>query len=168
MAHFEEKNIFCYYLSLFTGLIKKIVYTKNKFSPGFAPIQSCWAKQSFCVIPSFFLRYHFFWLKMEVFSEFTQKCFKTTGTDSLAACGSYWGEIVFWLRFVPFYKFEQKQLFTPNTNFPMVFNFSSLLMKTNFQIISELLSVISRFWPKREVFSEFPRKIVSKQQESIV
>ena len=51
------------------------------------------------------------WLKWEVLSEFSPKCFKTTEKNSLAVCGTFWGEKQFLLIFVPFYWFVQKQLF---------------------------------------------------------
>ena len=52
-----------------------------------------------------------FMSKRKVLYEFPQKCFKTTERHSLAVCGSIWGEKHFLLIFVPFYWFDQKELF---------------------------------------------------------
>ena len=49
--------------------------------------------------------------KKKVLNEFPQKCFKTTERHSLAVCGSHYVEKQFLLIFVPFYWFDQKQLF---------------------------------------------------------
>ena len=52
-----------------------------------------------------------FMIKKKKFYEFTQKWFKTTERHSLAVKGSLCGEKQFLLIFIPFYWFDQKQLF---------------------------------------------------------
>ncbi len=42
---------------------------------------------------------------------FSKKFFKTTERHNLAVCGSFFGEKQFLLIFIPFYWFDQKQLF---------------------------------------------------------
>ena len=75
------------------------------------PFSNLLKKQTFQLFLSFFRRESIFGLKREVFSEFPRKCFKITGKHCLAVCGSFWGEKQFLLIFVPFYWFDQKQLF---------------------------------------------------------
>ena len=62
-----------------------------------------------------------FWTKMRIFQEISPKMLKKTGKRNLAVSGSFWGEKLFLLIIVPFYCFEQKQLFKPNPNFPQAF-----------------------------------------------
>ena len=62
------------------------------------------------------------------------------------------------LIFVPFYWFDQKQLFKQIQIFLRICPFSNLLRKTNFLNISVLLSEKVTFWLKREVFNELARK----------
>ncbi len=87
-----------------------------------------------------------------------RNCFKTTGKHSLAVCGSFRGEIQFFLIFVNFYWFDQKQLFKHIQILNWICPFSNLLRKTNFLSISDLLSEIVTFLTKKRSFIEFPRK----------
>ena len=64
----------------------------------------------------------------------------------LAVCGSFWGEKQFLLIFVPFYWFDQKQLFEQIQIFLRICPFSNLLRKTYFLCISLLLSEIVIFF----------------------
>ena len=89
-----------------------------------------------------------FWTKKEVLCEFPRKSFKTTEKHSLAVCGSVWGEKHIFLIFVPFYWFDQKELFKYIQIFPRICPFSNMLRKTNFVSISVLLSEIVTFWTK--------------------
>ena len=52
-----------------------------------------------------------FMSKKKVHYEIPQKCFKTSERHSLAVCGSLCGVKQFLLIFIPFYWFDQKQLF---------------------------------------------------------
>ena len=52
-----------------------------------------------------------FMFKKKVLNEFPHKCFKTTERLSLGVCGSLFGENEFLLILIPFYWFDQKQLF---------------------------------------------------------
>ena len=49
--------------------------------------------------------------KRKVPKEFPQQSLKKTERHSLAVCGSFCGEKHFLLIFIPFYWFDQKQLF---------------------------------------------------------
>ena len=131
---------------------KRVVYNKSKFSFGFALFRTCWDKQTFQVLLSFFLRESIFWLKRELFSEFSQKCFKTTEKNCLAVCGSRRVGKQFLLIFDPFFWFDQKQLFKHIQNFLRIFPFSNLFWKTNLLSISVLLSEIINFWTKKRIF----------------
>ncbi len=62
------------------------------------------------------------------------------------------------LRFLPFYRFDQKQLFKQIQIILRIRSFSNLLRKTNFLSISVLFSEILTFLPKREVLCEFLQK----------
>ena len=101
------------------------------------------------------------------FSEFHWNCFKTTGKHSLAACGSLWGENLFWFIFVQFLCFYLKQLFKQFQILLRICPNSKLLRKTNFLSISLLLSEKVNFWLKEMFSVNFPEN-ASKQQESIV
>ena len=136
---------------------KRVVYTKFKFSTGFAPIQNCWAKPTFWVILSCLLRVNFL-IKRVVFSEFSRKWFKQIGERSLALYGLYWGETKYFVNICPNFLVWKMQLFSPNSNFPLDFTFSNLMRKTNILSVTALLSEVLLFWLKREFFSEFPRK----------
>ena len=118
------------------------------------PFLTCWKKETFQVFLSFFLRVNFL-TKKRCFQLIPQKCFKTTKKHSLAVCGSFWGEKQFLLIFVPFYWFDQKQLFKQIQIFLRICPFLNLLTKTNF-LINPLRYLL--FWLKWEFFSEFHRK----------
>ena len=77
---------------------------------------------------------------------------------SLTVRGSLWGEKQFILIFVPFYWFDQKQLFKQIQTFLRFCHFSDFLRKKKVLSISEFLSEIVNFWLKREIFREFPQK----------
>ncbi len=62
----------------------------------------------------------------------------------------------FLLIYVPFYRFDQNDLFKQIQNFLRFFPFLNMLRKTNFLGISVLLSEIVTFGIKREVLYEFP------------
>ena len=96
---------------------KRVVYNWSKFSSGFSHFLTCWEKQTFQIVLSFFLTESIIWLKREVFSEIPRKCFKTTEKHSLAVCGSFRGELFFSLYLSSLTGFEQKGLFTTNPNF---------------------------------------------------
>ena len=98
-----------------------------------------------------------FWPK-RVLCEFPQKCLKTTENHSLAVCGSHWGEKEFFSIFLPFYWFDQKQLFKQIQIFLRICPLSNMLRKTNFLTISALFSEIVTLWRKREVLCEFQQK----------
>ena len=131
------------------------------------PFSNMLRKKNFQCISVLVSEVSLFWLKRKVHCDFSQKCFKITEKHSLAVYGSYWGEKQFLLIFVPFYWFDQKQLFQQFQIFFRIFPFSNLLRKTNFLSISELLSKIVTLWRKREVLCEFPQKCL-KNPKSIV
>ena len=67
-------------------------------------------------------------------------------------------EKFFLLIFIPFYWFEQKQLFKQIQIFLRICHFSNMVRKTNFLSTSLLVSEIVIFWLKRKVLYEFPQK----------
>ncbi len=69
--------------------------------------------------------------------------------------------------FVPFYWFDQKQLFKQVQIFLTICSFSNLLRKTKVPSASELLSEIITFLTKKRIFCEFPKKYF-RTTESIV
>ena len=149
----RRKTVFVNICPILLLCTKRVVYNKSKFSSGFAPFQICWEKQTFQVFQSFFLRESLFWLKREVLSEFPRKRFKTTGKLSLVVYGSFWGEKQFLLIFVPFYWFDQKQLFKQIQIFLRICPFSNLWRNTNFLCISVILSEIDNFLTKKRSFN---------------
>ena len=105
------------------------------------PFSNLWRKTHFLSISELLSEIVTFWTKKrEVFSKLPRKCFKTTEKHSLVVCGSFWGEKQFLLIFVPFYCFEQKDLFTTNPNFPMDLPLFKRVEKKNFPSISEFHS----------------------------
>ena len=99
------------------------------------------------------------WIKREVFSKFPLKCFKTTGKHTLAVCGSFCREKQSLLIFVPFYWFDQKQLFKQIQISNRIFPFSNLLRKNNFMSIPVLLSELVTFLTKRRCLKWIRPKI---------
>ena len=145
---------------------KRVVYNKSKFSFGFSPFRTCWEKQTFQVLLSFFLRESIFWLKRELSSEFSQKFFKTTEKHSLAVYGSCWGKKQFLLIFVPFYLFDQKKLFKQIQIFLRICPFSNWFWKTHFPSISILHSEIINFFIKKRSFEWIFPKILQSDREA--
>ena len=108
------------------------------------------------------------WRKREVLCEFPQKCFKTTEKHSLAVCGSLWGEKQFLLIFVPFYWFDQKQMFKQIQIFLRIFQFSNMLRKKNFLCISVILSEIVTFLTeKKSSLWFFPKNAKITEKHSL-
>ena len=52
-----------------------------------------------------------FWTKREIFNELSLNCFKTTGEHNSTVYGTFCREKQFLLILLPFYWFDQKQLF---------------------------------------------------------
>ncbi len=69
------------------------------------------------------------------------------------------------LIFVPFYWFDQKQLFKQVQIFLPIYPFSKLLRKINVLSISELLSEMVTFLIKRDVFSEFHQRCIKTTEK---
>ena len=88
-------------------------------------------------------------LKRKVLYEFPPKCFKTWERYGIALCGSLCGEKKFLLIFIPFYRFDQKQLFIEIQIFLWIFPFSNMVRKTNFLSISVLVYEIIPFLTKK-------------------
>ena len=65
----------------------------------------------------------------------------------------------FFLIFIPFYWFDQKQLFKQIQIFLRICPFSNMVRKTKFQSISVHISEIDSFMTKRKVLYEFPQKV---------
>ena len=75
---------------------------------------------------------------------------KTTESQSLEVCGSLFGEKQFWFISIPFYMFDQKEMFKQIQIILRIFLFSNMLRKTNFLCISVLISTIVTFIPKKK------------------
>ena len=72
----------------------------------------------------------------------------------------------FLLIFLPFYWFVQKKLFKQIQNFLRIFIFSNLLRKTNFLIISVLLSEIVIFFTKKSRSLWISPKLFQKNRKA--
>ena len=66
--------------------------------------------------------------------EFPKFCFKTTERHSLAVYGSFFGEKNFWLIFIPFYWFDQKQLLIEIHFFLRICQFQTWFEKQTFYV----------------------------------
>ena len=93
-------------------------------------------------------------LKKKVLKEFPPKYFKTTERHSLAVCGSLWGEKHFLLIFIPFYGFDQKNLFKQIQIFLWICPYQTW---NKFLSTLVLVSEIVTLCLKREVLCEFPQ-----------
>ena len=147
---FEQKGLFTINLNLPLDLLFFKLVEKNKLPEYICA--SFWQ--------SFFL------LEREFFSEFTRKCFITTGKHSLVVCGSFWGEKRFLLIFVQFYWCDQKQLFKQIQIFIRICPFTILFRKQTFWVFR--CSFLSLFWLKREFFNEFPQKCLKTTEKHIL
>ena len=96
--------------TLYHGWLKKSCLNKSKFSSRFAPFQTWQEKKLAEYFSACFCDSHFY-VKRKVLYEFTPKCFKTTERHSLAVCDLLCVEKEFLFIFIPFYWFNQKQLF---------------------------------------------------------
>ena len=109
----------------------------------------------------------FFWLKREVLNEFPPKCFNTTEKHSLAVCDSIWGEKQFLLIFVPFYWFDQNNLFKQIQIFLRICIFLNMVRKKkSSEFYQYSFWEESVFWLKREVLCEFPPKILQNNRKA--
>ena len=81
VAHFEEKNSFCLYLSSFTALKNKGYLWQIVIYLSFPNLLT---KKKFRSISELLSEIVIFLTKLRVFSEFLQKCFKTTEKHSLS------------------------------------------------------------------------------------
>ena len=141
MTQFEEINSFCLYLSSFTALNKKRCLHQIQIFFWLFSLSNMLIKVIFLSISALLSEIVIFWLKRVVFSEFPWKYFKTTWKNSLAVCGSFWGEKQFLLNLFPFTGLIKTVVYTK-------------LFKKN--KLSEYFSAtFSLFWLKREFFSEF-------------
>ena len=102
MTQFEEINSFCLYLSSFTALNKKRCLHQIQIFFWLFSLSNMLIKVIFLSISALLSEIVIFWLKRVVFSEFPWKYFKTTWKNSLAVCGSFWGEKQFLLNLFPF------------------------------------------------------------------
>ncbi len=143
MAHFEEKNKFLFRFPPFYWFGQKQLFKQIKIFIRICPFSNLLRKTNFLSVSVLFSEILLLGLKRKVLCEFPQKFFKTTEKHSLAVSGSLWGEKKK-LIFVPFYWFDQKQLFKQIQIFHRICPFSNLLRKTNFLSIS-----VHFFWDSK-------------------
>ena len=124
-------------------------------------------KTNFLRISVLFSEIVTFWLKRKVLYEFLQKCFKTRERHNLAVCGSLWGEKQLLLFFIPFYWFDQKQLFKLIQIFHRICSFPNIVRKTNFLSISVLVSKIATFLTKMKSSLWISWKIHQNNRKSL-
>ena len=139
MAHFEEKTVFVNICTLLLVYPKKLFKIIQIFL-GICPFSNLLRKTNFLSISVLLSEIVTFLTKKRIFPLISPKNLKTTEKHSLAVCCSFCGEKQFLLIFVPFYWFEQKQLFKQIQIFLRICPFSNLLRKTNSLSISVLLS----------------------------
>ena len=77
------------------------------------PFSNMFRKINFQSISVLFSEIVIFISKKKFLYQFPKKYFKPTERDSLAVCGSIFGEIRVFFIFIPFNWFDQKQLFKP-------------------------------------------------------
>ena len=119
---FWRKMVFVNIYPLLLVQSKKVVKTNPNF-PQDLPLSNMVRKTNFLIISILFLVT--FMSKKKFLSEFPQKLLKTTERHNLAVCGSLCGEKRFLLIFIPFYWFDQKQLFKQILIFLRIFPFQT-------------------------------------------
>ena len=144
-----RKRVFVNIYPLLLVCLKKICLNKAKFSSGLSAFKHGKKNQLSENFSALFWDSHFI-SKKKFFSEFPQKCFKTTERHSLAVCGSLCGEKPFLLIFIPFYSFNERKVVKTNLNFSLDLHLSNMVRKTNFQSISMLVSEIVTFMSKKK------------------
>ena len=166
MAHFVEKNRFCWYLTPLTGLIKNSSLNKSKFSSGFFSFKHG-KKSKLSVYFSARFEIVTFMSERKVLYEFLQKSFKTTERHSLVVCASLCGEKHFFVNIYPLSLVWSKQLFKQIQIFLRICPFSKMVWKTNFLSISVIMFESVTFVSKKKIFLWISQK-TSKQQKDIV
>ena len=102
-----------------------------------------------------------FWLKREILNEFPPKCFNTTEKHSLAVCDPIWGEKQFLLIFVPFYWFDQNNLFKQIQIFLRICIFSNMVRKTkyiSFWVFQCSFGWENSFFSQKKIFDPFQKE----------
>ena len=111
-----EKQFLLIFVLHLLALNKKVVYTNPNFPLAFLLFKLVEKSNLSEYFWASFWDSHFLYFlnKKRSFQwifPLYENFFKTTGKHSLAVCGLFWGEKQFLLIFVPFYWFDQKQLF---------------------------------------------------------
>ena len=101
------------------------------------PFSDMVRKTNFLSIPVFVSEITFL-TKKSIFLWISLKMLQNNRKHSLAVCGSLWWEKKFLLIFIPFYRFDQKQLVKQIQIFLWICPFSNMVRKTNFVSISVL------------------------------
>ena len=96
-------------------------------------------------------------LKRKLLYEFSQKCFKTSERHSLPVSGSLCREKQFLLIIIPFYLFDQKELFKQIQIFLRICPFSNMVRKTNWLSFTVHISEIVTFMLKEKFSMNFPK-----------
>ena len=102
------------------------------------PFSNMVSKTNFLSIPVFVSEIITFLTKKRIFLGISLKMLQNNRKHSLAVCGSLWWEKQFLLIFIPFYRFDQKQLFKQIQIFLWICPFSKMERKPNFVSISVL------------------------------
>ena len=134
MAYFVEKNNFLLTFIPYYCFDKKNCLNKSKFSSGFAPFKHGNKKKTFLRFSVLVSEIVTFMSIIKILYEFPTKWFKTTESHSLAVCGSICWEKQFLLIFIPFYLFDQKQLFKQIQIFLRICRFSNMVRKKTFWV----------------------------------
>ena len=132
------------------------------------PFSDMVRKTNFLSIPVFVSEIITFLTKKSIFLWISLKMLQNNRKHSLAVCGSLWWGKQFLLIFIPFYRFDQKQLVKQIQIFLWICPFSNMVRKTNFVSISVFVYEIITFLNKKRGFLWISLKNASKQQKGIV
>ena len=144
MALFLKKKQFLLIFIPFYWFDQKDLFKQIQIFLRIFPFSNMGRKTNFLSISVLVSEVVTFMSKRIVLYEFPPKCFKTTERHGLAVSGSFCREKQFLLIFIPFYWFNQKKLFKQIQIFLRICPFSNIVRKTNFLIISEIVTFLTK------------------------
>ena len=159
-----RKTVFVNIYPLLLVWSKTFVLTNPNLSQDFTLFKHGKKNKLFEYFSARFWDSHFFDLKEKFSLNFPKNTSKQQKSMSLAVSDSIWGEKQFLLILIPFYRFDQKQLFKQTQIFLMICPFSNMVRKTNFLSISVLVSEIVTFLTKKRSSPWISPKILQKNR----
>ena len=165
MAHFFEKFFLLIFIP-FYWFEQKQLFKQIQIFLGICPFSDMVRKTNFLSIPVFVSEIITFLTKKRIFLWISLKMLQNNRKHSLAVCGSLWWEKQFLLIFIPFYRFDQKQLVKQIQIFLWICPFSNMVRKTNFVSFSVFVSEIITFLTKKRGFLWISLKMLQNNRKA--